>query len=822
MKKRIQSGLAVLAMLILIINVAGFVIFGAEAGQITINIIHTNDMHGNLMGSGSGIGIDKVSALKQTTENAVLVDGGDATQGVALATLTKGADVIGLMNMAGYDVMACGNHEFDYGTENLLENAKNADFPILSANTFYEGNPLLAGTYQKGEKQSNGANIMLEVAGVKLGFFGLTTTQTATATNPEGIAGVTFLDETETAKQQVEELKGRGADVIIAITHMGTGKDVPCNSLQLAEQLKGSGLNAVIDGHSHSVVSTNQGGVEIGQTGTALSNVGMMTVTVDSQKAVSAKEKILTYQDMEQVVPDPAVTKRLEEINESQKQLLEERVADTDTTLWGGTVQGISEARASETNLGNLISDSMIYKAKQIRSEEFRDYPVVAIENGGGIRATIGRGEITQGDVINVLPFSNTVMLKEITPKLLYEILELSVSSISGQNMENGMLDCAFSGGFLQVGGLRFSYDPTAETGKKVKSVYVSDLQKQVEREDQQTKLLLASNDFVIAGGNDYTMLTDLKTLGEGGGLDEILKDYIGSLTQNGKQPLKVPLTEGRITVQSAYDKVGYTANIYLKNQKGALLSDMAVDCYVDGNKQRVVSDKEGLLRLGVSDGPHTVSLSAEGEEIYINNYSGAGIIEIQGDYPVSYPSLLLDEQQEKQELEERFQPDQNLKRYEAVVLAVDFGGKLEKGRTYEVSFEDVDEAAWYRQHVGCAQQNGYVMGEDDGMFHPENLVSRAQFAAIVCRTLGFQGAEETRFSDCEGHWANREINALAEKGLLEGYEDGTFRPEQPVTFAEAVKILYLATDNFPYQELPVPEGNEGHWIFTLIPEMAG
>ena len=178
-----------------------------------------------------------------------------------IASLSKGADVIELMNAAGYDLMTAGNHEFDFGVDNFLSNVRLADFPVLAANVYMEGSPLLEGV----QEGSNGCHTIIESNGLKIGFFGITTVQTATATNPEGTRGVEFLDEAETAKREIDELNAEGADVIIAVCHMGN-MDAPCTSLDLANAMTGEyqgELDAIIDGHSHTVENTVENDVLI-------------------------------------------------------------------------------------------------------------------------------------------------------------------------------------------------------------------------------------------------------------------------------------------------------------------------------------------------------------------------------------------------------------------------------------------------------------------------------------------------------------------------------------------------------------------------------
>ena len=286
---------------------------GAE-GQIVI--YHTNDSHGYLSGSDSVVGIDQVAGLKNADPESILVDAGDATQGLPLASLTQGSDVIELMNLAGYDLMTAGNHEFDFGTEQFLYNASLAEFPVLAANVYRDGSPLLAGV----PEGNNGCHTVIERNGIRIGFFGLTTVQTATATNPEGIRGLEFQDEVETAKKEIDELEAAGADVIIAVCHLGDA-DAPCTSEELAGALTGDyqdKVDVIIDGHSHTVENEEVNGITIVQTGCNMAAVGKLTLDVSGDD-VTAAEELLTAADLAEagVQADPEVTAKLAEIEAS-------------------------------------------------------------------------------------------------------------------------------------------------------------------------------------------------------------------------------------------------------------------------------------------------------------------------------------------------------------------------------------------------------------------------------------------------------------------------------------------------------------------------
>ena len=283
-------------------------------------IYHTNDTHGYLSGDGEEIvGIALAAGLKESTPNSILVDAGDATQGLPLASLTKGADVIELMNLAGYDLMTPGNHEFDFGTETFLSNAQKADFPVLAANIYRNGSPLLKDV----QEDSSGCHAVLEQNGVRIGFFGLTTADTASSTNPAGIKDLEFRDEIETAKTEINHLEEEGADVIVAMCHMGN-MDASCTSADLADAMTGEyqdKIDIIIDGHSHTVENEETNGILIVQTGSGMAGIGKLTLGVRGDE-ISASEELLGPADLADIVPDAAVAERLKQIESSQSDLL--------------------------------------------------------------------------------------------------------------------------------------------------------------------------------------------------------------------------------------------------------------------------------------------------------------------------------------------------------------------------------------------------------------------------------------------------------------------------------------------------------------------
>lgn len=580
-------------------------------GDATFHILHTNDVHGAVASSSGAVGIDKIAALKAMIGNALLLDAGDATQGLSFATLSDGSDVIRMMNIAGYDAMVLGNHEFDYGQGILAENAALAKFPMLSANVYRDGQPLTA------------ANTIITVNGVEVGIFGLTTNATLTSTSPANTVGLEFKDEIETAKEQVAELEAAGADIIIALAHLGDNEKVPCTSHALAEALEGSGLDAIVDGHSHTLIDSDYHGIHISQVGTGGSVVGDLAFTV-TDDGLEITETQLTSNFFANIEPKPEVTAALNAILDEQKKITGEVVGKAATTLWSYS-DGINESRVIETSMGDIVCDSLIAEAKVLLSEsEYAELPIVAAVNGGGISATISNGDITRGDIINVLPHANTIQVLRVNPKIIYAALEQGVSGVISQNTETGMITSSYPGGFLQIGGMSFTYDPTAEKGSRVIEVRLDGSDEPLDRNDEATPIAFATNDYVPTDTR-YPGLSSAPNIAEGRNMDSILADYIQAISVNGV--LSYPISQGRINPVSAYVPAGYEAKVQIMHSD-APLKDTGITYYLDGEEQSGITDENGLLTVSVpTAGLHAIKLTEDGKEVHVNNYSGGGVV---------------------------------------------------------------------------------------------------------------------------------------------------------------------------------------------------
>lgn len=600
----------------------------ADGSAQEVVIYHTNDTHGYLNGDGESIvGIDVAAGLKESTPNSILVDAGDATQGLPLASLTHGADIIQLMNMAGYDLMVAGNHEFDFGTEQFLSNARLADFPILAANVQRGGSPLL----QNIPEGNKGCHTVIERNGIKIGFFGLTTSDTVGSTNPAGITDLEFEDEVETAKKEIGHLEEEGADAIIAVCHMGN-MDASCTSTDLAEAMTGEyqdKIDVIIDGHSHTVENEETNGVLIVQTGSGMAGIGKLTVTVGAGE-VSASEELLGPSDLTDVPSSSTVAEQLVQIESSQAELLSETVGSTPTTLWAGQVGVVAVTRLVETNYGDFTADAFRSAAETYLQAlgTDTDLPVIAVENGGGIRAMAPNGDITMGDLISAFPFSNTIYLKKVTPAVLYEVMEVSGSALDGQDKETGMLlQQTNSGGFLQISGFTVVFNPDGEAKNRVVSITLDGQSAPLDREDTATEIMMASNNYIMSGGSDYTMLGELPKYGEAGGELETVQAYLESCLKDGVLEGYAG-TGNRIQMRGdGYEPKDYTASVLITDEAGKPLSSQELSYRVDGgDRQNGMTDENGMLQITLSDGAHGVRLGDAQQEIYIDNYSGFGI----------------------------------------------------------------------------------------------------------------------------------------------------------------------------------------------------
>ena len=481
----------------------------AEMAGKTV-ILHTNDVHGAVEGYAY------IAQLKADYEakgaEVILVDAGDYSQGEVYVSDTKGLDAVEMMNVTGYDVVTLGNHEFDYGYAQLKENMTKADFKILCANVYGEdGTPIFDANYTYTTK-----------SGVKIGFFGMETPEAQTKANPALIKGLKFdTDLKAVAEKQLEALKDD--DVVIALSHLGVDdSSKPYTSYDLYNAAKG--IDFIIDGHSHSVMIKGKNGEPIQSTGTKFANIGVIVIDDATEKIESNS----LFEIKEDTAKDAAVAAAAQKIIDRIDKEYGAVFAKSKVELNGAKAPNGN--RDGETNNGDLITDAMLWKVMQNKEGlTVNEDHVVAITNGGGIRAAIKVGDVTKKDIKTVLPFGNTIEVIYVTGTELLEALEASTFCVPES-----------IGGFPQVSGISYTistgavYDANAETypastyygPKSINRVTINSINgKEFKANDTYA---VVTNNFCAEGGDTYyAFAAATSKFDTGVTLDMAVMDYI-------------------------------------------------------------------------------------------------------------------------------------------------------------------------------------------------------------------------------------------------------------------------------------------------------
>lgn len=498
-------------------------------------ILHSNDVHGmktvSYVDSKTGKTKTKtvgsleqyayIAALKAEYEakgaKVIVADAGDYSQGSPYVSFTKGANGVAMMNAAGYNVATLGNHEFDYGYAQLVNNLKAANYTTVCCNILGEdGSKLFAGS------------TVITIGDLKVGFIGVNTPETQTKANPALIKGLKWLagdDMIKAVNDEAAALKDK-ADVVVVLSHLGVDNESkPNRSTDLWAGVKG--VDFIIDGHSHSVMTAGDKGEPIQSTGTAMANVGVITIDNATKKIVD-NENINT---VDFARPDATVLAKANELMKPVDDELNVVFAKSEVDLNGtkGDDKGAIGNRNGETNLGDLITDAMLWKAVTDINLNVDSRNVVAITNGGGIRASINKGDVTKKDINTVLPFGNTLSVVYVTGDKLLEALEASTY-------------CSPTpvGGFPQVAGMTFAisanvkYDANENTYpgstyygpntiKRVDILEVNGLPF-----DPKATYAIVTNNFSAAGGDTYyTFAASEINIDTGLPLDEVVMEYI-------------------------------------------------------------------------------------------------------------------------------------------------------------------------------------------------------------------------------------------------------------------------------------------------------
>ncbi|MEH6829282.1 MAG: bifunctional metallophosphatase/5'-nucleotidase [Sulfitobacter sp.] len=503
---------------------------GMASADYTLTILHTNDFHArfepiskydgpcgvedNTEGKCFGGTARLVTAIKEAkgrTNNAILVDGGDQFQGTLFYSYYKGQLAAEMMNKLGYDGMTVGNHEFDDGPEVLASFMSAVNFPILMSNADVSAEPLLADKLAK--------STVIERGGEKIGLIGLTPQDTDELASPGD--NVTFSDPVAAVQGEVDALTAMGVNKIIVLSH---------SSYLVDQQVAAAttGVDVIVGGHSNTLLSnTNEraegpyptmvGDTAIVQAYAYGKYLGELNVTFDDAGKI-------TQASGEPILIDAAVTEdaetvaRISEMAAPLEEIRNKVVADTAEPIGGDR----AVCRAQECSMGNLIADAMLARVAGQGID-------VAIQNGGGIRASIDAGQVTMGDVLTVLPFQNTLSTFQVTGAVLVEALENGVSQV-----EEG------AGRFPQVAGMTFAFDASAPAGSRVSDVMIAGA-----AVDMEKVYGVVSNNYVRNGGDGYAMFkTATNPYDFGPDLADVTAEFLAA-----NAPY-TPYTDGRITVK--------------------------------------------------------------------------------------------------------------------------------------------------------------------------------------------------------------------------------------------------------------------------------
>ena len=492
------------------------------SGQLVI--LHTNDSHGRIKEDGTSMGMSAVKYLADRYENAgasvLILDAGDTLHGLPIVTASRGESAVDVMNAVGYSAMAPGNHDFNYGYEHILELEEEMNFPVLAANVTYEADGSLV----------FGDHIVITCGEYTIGVFGMATPETVTKTNPNNVVGLDFNEDNLAgiAQAQCDELKELGCDIIICLAHLGDDvSSTPYRSTDVLEQV--IDIDLWIDGHSHSVLNDDGeahlvNGTLVASTGEYTKNIGVVTYDGAEFDAglVHYADLCNTYEQDGEIITefygyDPEITALVQNYYDEMMEFYSEVVGHTDVLL-NGTREFV---RTQETNLGDLAADAILAAAPNA------DF---ALTNGGGIRANIEIGDITRYDLFTVFPFGNMVATVELTGAQIVYILEAATHACPG-----------IDGAFPQVSGITFEihtyieyegeYANPTNPGSRIQNVCING-----EPIDLDATYVMATNDFLAAGGDTYAILAEnFENSGIliGINLEDALINYIQNIDDN-------------------------------------------------------------------------------------------------------------------------------------------------------------------------------------------------------------------------------------------------------------------------------------------------
>ena len=820
--KHTKKLLSLLLVLCLILSLSCTAFAADEAKPLTGKtvILHSNDVHGaiDLYAAMASLKAD----YEAQGAEVILADAGDYSQGTVYVSVHKGADAVTMMNATGYDVATIGNHEFDYGYAQLAENMKAAKFKVLCADVLgADGKTIFD------------ANTIIEKGGVKIGFFGLETPEAQTKANPKLIEGLKFLagkDGSELyncAAAQVAALKEQGADLVVCLAHLGIdGSSEPYTSYDLAKNVKG--IDFIIDGHSHSVITAGPNGEAIQSTGTAFANIGVITIDNATKQIVGNELKGIWHKEevegkdvtvVDYTTRDEKVAAAAKAIIDPIDQAYGEKFAVSKVTLNGAKAPDGN--RDSETNLGDLITDAMLWKVLADAEITVPEENVVAITNGGGIRASIGVGDVTKKDINTVLPFGNTLAVVYVKGSELLEALEASTYCTPES-----------IGGFPQVAGMQFTV-ATYETYDKNDESYPNSTYygpKTINRVtigsingkdfDPEATYAVITNNFVAGGGDTYyAFAAATNQFDTGLPLDEVVMEYI-TKELNGVIGETYAEPAGRIVVDQGVapaiadvqsmvmGEASYTAESY--KAYAAVEAKLAA---AKTEAERVALCAE--LRAAVS-----------GLKIVENTFDDATSGWYKPAVDFAQASGLMSGMGDN-----KFAPDVTTTRAMVAQVMYELADEPDvSGLTCPLS--DVDSTAWYADAVIWAYNAGVVSGYEDGTFRPGRAITRQEMAVMFYGMLfgtdSILAEDDIKLAlsafkdgDTVASWAREAVAVCYISGIMVG-DNGSFKPTDLLSRAQLAQVFrsfYETQLTFALDELPAAPDQPSTPVQPSTPE---
>lgn len=484
------------ALAVMLVLAVMFVPTALADEPITLTILHTNDTHSNIQpcmatcNNGNLGGVARRATVIQQVRaeggNVLLLDGGDYFQGTLFFNYWQGQEAAHFMEALGYDAAGIGNHEFDSGPATLARFIEAVDFPVTSANIDASAQISLTGLIEP--------YVVFDVAGQSVGVFGLTTEDTPVISSPG--PDVIFTNHVAAAQATVAQLQSMGVNKIVVLSHLGY-------DVELALAGAVSGIDVIVGGHSHTQLGTAP--TAVGPYPTVRNSpaaepvlvisawewgkyLGRLNVTFDAMGVVQSYNGAPILMDAS-IADDPAIAADVATFYAPVEQLATTVIGTSEVALDGGN----PASRVGETNLSNLICDAMLWKTQGAGAQ-------ICITNGGGIRASLAAGDVTIGNVLTVLPFGNTVATLGLTGANVIAALENGVSQYT---------TVAPPGRFAQVGGMRYSFDPTLPTGHRILSADIQNPDGSFSPIDPAAIYTVVTNDFMRRGGDGYTVFRD-------------------------------------------------------------------------------------------------------------------------------------------------------------------------------------------------------------------------------------------------------------------------------------------------------------------------